>query len=63
MKIRFSSYIQINVLCNIKSWRPLSSLFKPKFLCMSMHWSMVIRDQQAENDDPKNENENDDPNE
>ena len=50
----FSCYIWINVLCNIKSRGPLSSQLKPKFLFMSMHWSMVIRDQQAENDDPKN---------
>ena len=40
----------------------LSSLLKSKFLYLSMHWSMVIRDQQAENDEPKNENENVDDN-
>ena len=44
-----------SVTLNVKSWGNLSSLLKPKFLYMSMHWFMVIRDQQAENDDPKNE--------
>ena len=62
MKIHFSCYIWINVLYNINSWGPLSSLLKSKFLYLSMHWSMVIRDQQAENDEPKNENENVDDN-
>ena len=33
---------------NIKKWVPLSGLLKPKFLDMSMHRSMVIRDQLAD---------------